>query len=170
AHDEDTNGLDSLIDYTVPADGQYILQIHDLRYQGGGDFTYRIKAGEIPYVDVIYPLGGKRGQEISLELVGRNLDKPKMSMTLDGPMGKRDVLQRNDDAMGADARIEMKFEKDKDYFLHITDLLGRGGSNFPYRLQITPVVPEQPDFEVVFLPEMPRVARGSKMKLWCQVK
>src|SRR2546421_8282303 len=91
AHDEDTNGLDSLIDYTVPADGLYVLAIHDLRYQGGGDFTYRIKAGEIPYVDVIYPLGGKRGQQVSLELMGRNLDKPKMSMMLDGPMGRRDV-------------------------------------------------------------------------------
>jgi hypothetical protein len=262
AHDEDTNGPDSLIDYTVPADGQYVLAIRDLRYQGGGDFTYRIKAGEIPYVDVIYPLGGKRGQQVSLELMGRNLDKPKMSMMLDGPMGKRDVmaatskgvsnprsfdvgdlaevfenepndgvaraqpttmpivvngkinqagdvdsfklrvpaaqqvvcevfaqrygspldallsisdekgniLQRNDDAMGADARIEMKFEKDKDYIVSVTDLLGRGGSNYPYRLQIAPVVPEQPDFEVVFLPELPRVARGSHMKLWCQVK
>jgi hypothetical protein len=262
AHDEDTNGLDSLIDYTVPADGQYVLHIRDLRYQGGGDFTYRIKAGEIPYVDVIYPLGGKRGQEISLDLIGRNLDKPRMSMMLDGPMGKRDVmaatskgvsnarsfevgdlqetfeaepndgvakatpttmpivvngrinqagdvdsfkvrvsatqpvvcevfaqrygspldallsvsddkgniLQRNDDAMGADARIEMKFETDKDYIISVTDLLGRGGSNYPYRLQITPVAAEQPDFEVVFLPEMPRVGRGSQMKLWCQVK
>src|SRR5687768_16424471 len=48
AHDEDANGMDSLIDYTVPADGQYVLQIRDLRYQGGGDFAYRIKAGEIP--------------------------------------------------------------------------------------------------------------------------
>jgi hypothetical protein len=37
-------------------------------------------------------------------------------------------------------------------------------------LQITPVVPEQPDFEVVFLPELPRVARGGHMKLWCQIK
>jgi hypothetical protein len=41
---------------------------------------------------VIYPLGGKRGQQVSLELMGRNLDKPKMSMMLDGPMGKRDVM------------------------------------------------------------------------------
>jgi hypothetical protein len=262
AHDEDTNGLDSLIDYTVPADGTYVLSIRDLRYQGGGDFTYRIKAGEIPYVDVIYPLGGKRGQSVSLELMGRNLDKPKMSMTLDGPMGKRDVmaatskgvsnarsfevgdlpevfeaepndgvakaqattlpivingkinqagdvdsfkvkspttqpvvcevfaqrygspldallsisdekgniLQRNDDAMGADARIEMKLESNKEYVVSVSDLLGRGGSNYPYRLQITPVTPEQPDFEVVFLPELPRVARGGNMKLWCQIK
>ena len=83
---------------------------------------------------------------------------------------KGNILQRNDDAMGADARIEMKFEKDKDYFISVTDLLGRGGSNYPYRLQIAPVVPEQPDFEVVFLPELPRVARGGHMKLWCQAK
>src|SRR5258706_14356478 len=194
--------------------------------------------------------------------MGRNLDKPKMSMMLDGPMGKRDVmaatskgvsnarsfevgdlaetfevepndgvakaqpttmpivingkinqagdvdsfkirvpaaqqvvcevfaqrygspldallsisdengniLQRNDDAMGADARIEMKLEKDKDYFVSVTDLLGRGGSNYPYRLQIAAGVPEQPDFDVVFLPELPRGARGGHMKVWGQAK
>ena len=32
---EDVNGLDSLIDFTVAEDGEYFLQIRDLRYQGG---------------------------------------------------------------------------------------------------------------------------------------
>jgi hypothetical protein len=264
AHDEDTNGLDSLIDYTVPEDGQYVLKIQDLRFQGGGDFGYRIKAGEIPYVDAIFPLGGKRGQNVSLELIGRNLDKQHVDMMLDAssPMGRRDVsattprgvsnrrsfdvgdlpemteaepndapananpatmpvvingrigqagdadcfrykspttqsvvcevfaqrygsaldslltlmdgegrvLARNDDAAGSDSRIEFKAEAGKEYLVSITDVLGRGGSNYPYRLQVAPLQVQLPDFDVVFLPESPRVARGSNMKLWCQVK
>ena len=37
---EDVNGLDSLIDFTVPEDGEYFLQLRDFRYQGGKDFKY----------------------------------------------------------------------------------------------------------------------------------
>jgi hypothetical protein len=84
AHDEDTNGLDPLIDFTVPADGAYTLRIQDLQYKGGPDFSYRIRAGEIPYVDAIFPLGGQRGQEVAVELKGRNLaGANRMSMALD---------------------------------------------------------------------------------------
>jgi YHS domain-containing protein len=93
ARDLDTNGLDPLIDYTVPEDGAYTLKIQDLQYRGGAGYDYRIRAGEIPYVDAIFPLGGKRGQLVSLELVGRNLPSPKMDMMLDdgSPMGRRQV-------------------------------------------------------------------------------
>jgi hypothetical protein len=84
AHDEDTNGLDPLIDFTVPAGGQYTLRIQDLQYKGGPDFAYRIRAGEIPYVDAIFPLGGQRGQQVAVELKGRNLAGAKhMNMALD---------------------------------------------------------------------------------------
>lgn len=53
AHDEDTNGLDPLIDFTVPADGRYTLRVQDLQYKGGpgADFAYHIRAGEIPKAD-----------------------------------------------------------------------------------------------------------------------
>src|SRR4030095_8231746 len=63
------------------------------RYQGGGDFKYRVKAGEIPYVDSIFPLGGQRGQQVSVELIGRHIDQPKLDMTLNAsiPMGPMDV-------------------------------------------------------------------------------
>ena len=84
AHDEDTNGLDPLIDFVVPADGQYTLRIQDLQYKGGPDFAYRIRAGELPYVDAIFPLGGQRGQQVAVQLKGRNLaGMKKMSMALD---------------------------------------------------------------------------------------
>lgn len=263
ARNADTNGLDPLIDYTPPADGSFTLKIRDLRYQGGGNFSYRIRAGEIPYVDSIFPLGGKRGEQVTVELVGRNLDSPKLDMMLDPsmPMGRREVtaatargatnakafdvsdlpesmesepndsptpnpvnvpqvingrigqagdtdkfilrvpttqpvvadvfagrygsqldalltlsdkagsvLARNDDAAGADARIQFSAEPNKDYVVAVTDLLGRGGANYAYRLQLAAPPKQEPDFDVVFTPESPRVARGSATKVWCQVR
>jgi len=84
AHDEDTNGLDPFIDFAVPADGQYVLRLQDLQFKGGADFSYKIRAGEIPYVDAIFPLGGQRGRQVAVELKGRNLAGMKsMSMALD---------------------------------------------------------------------------------------
>ena len=45
---EDVNGLDSLIDFEVPEEGEYLLSIRDFRYQGGKEYRYRIVAGERP--------------------------------------------------------------------------------------------------------------------------
>src|SRR6185312_4126303 len=51
ARSEDVNGLDSLIDFAVPADGEYFISLRDFRYQGGKDYKYRLVAGELPYLD-----------------------------------------------------------------------------------------------------------------------
>jgi len=73
ARNEDANGLDSLIIFRPPEGGDYLLQLRDFRYQGGADFKYRIYAGAIPYLDSIFPLGGRRGQSVEVELQGHNL-------------------------------------------------------------------------------------------------
>src|SRR5438093_10557089 len=91
---EDVNGLDSLIDFTVPEDGEYFLQIRDFRYQGGKDFRYRIVAGESPWLDGIFPLGGQRGQSVEVTLRGRNLDSPaqmKLKIESDAPLGQQEI-------------------------------------------------------------------------------
>ena len=64
---------DSLIDYTIPIDGEYTLRIRDLRYKGGEAFVYRLSIGELPYLDSIFPLGGRRGTENTIAVAGRNL-------------------------------------------------------------------------------------------------
>jgi len=71
---------------------------------------------------------------------------------------KGTVIQQNDDAVGADARIERKFGEAGEYIIRIRDLLQRGGDDFGYRLSIRP---PKPDFTVSFSPDTPRVARGS---------
>ena len=63
ASNDIANGLDSLIDYTIPMEGEYTLRIRDLRYKGGEAFVYRLSIGELPYLDSIFPLGGRRGTE-----------------------------------------------------------------------------------------------------------
>ena len=52
ARNEDHNGLDSLLTFEVPEDGDYILQLRDFRYQGGG------KAGSAVRLSV--PIHGNR--------------------------------------------------------------------------------------------------------------
>jgi Bacterial pre-peptidase C-terminal domain len=85
AHDEDTNGLDPFIDFLVPADGVYALRVQDLQYKGGADYGYRIRAGELPHVDGVFPLGWHRGGHVELRVFGRNLGAAtKMNMALDG--------------------------------------------------------------------------------------
>ena len=57
------NGFDSLLDYTVPEAGKYTLHLRDIRYKGGKGYSYRLNIGELPYLETIFPLGGKRGTE-----------------------------------------------------------------------------------------------------------
>ncbi|HLX62582.1 MAG TPA: PPC domain-containing protein [Planctomycetota bacterium] len=90
ARDEDTNDLDSLIPFHAPEDGDYFLQIRDLRYQGGKEYTYRIVAGHTPYIESIFPSGGKRGTTVNVEPRGFNLEGlPQFPVVIDSnaPLG-----------------------------------------------------------------------------------
>lgn len=70
---QDGNGLDSFIDYTTQTDGEYKLYLRDVRYQGGGNHRYRLSIGELPYLQSVFPLGGKRGAANNVTVAGANL-------------------------------------------------------------------------------------------------
>src|SRR2546422_8059209 len=59
----------TLFPYTTlfRSDGEYFLEIRDSRYKGGKDYKYRIVAGELPYLDSVFPLGGRRGQPVEVD-------------------------------------------------------------------------------------------------------
>ena len=59
--------------FDAPADGAYVLEVRDLQYRGGGDFAYRIDAGQIPYVESLVPSSGQRGSKVEVTAVGHNL-------------------------------------------------------------------------------------------------
>ncbi len=94
ARSEDANGLDPFLEFTAPADGEYVAKLTDLRFQGGGDYRYRIVAGALPYLDFLFPFGGKRGTSVELQLKGHNLegaDKLTVQIMGDAPMGRQDI-------------------------------------------------------------------------------
>jgi hypothetical protein len=264
ARNEDAIGLDSLLLFTAPADGEFLVAVRDFRFRGGNDYSYRLTAGTIPYVESIFPFGGPRGKAVEVAVRGRNLDGIS-KMTLDiaakaprsqeirlkaprgysnlipfnvsdlneiaetepnnesgqaqavtiplivngrvgvagdvdrfkfkvdrdqklavdvaaGRFGSRldalliltdtngAVLVQNDDAAGADARIEFDAKKDTEYLVLLRDLTDRGGDNFGYRLGIRPPsAGAGPGFSARFLADVTRVHREGTARIRCEV-
>ncbi len=73
AENSDTFGLDSFIRFKAPSDGKYTVRIHDIRFEGFQHFVYRLTISSGPWLDRVYPLGGKRGTTVPLQLFGANL-------------------------------------------------------------------------------------------------
>jgi len=97
ARSEDTHGLDPFIEYTPTTEAELILEVHDLRYQGGADYRYRLVAGTLPYLESIYPFGGRRGTSVTLQWMGRNLDGLEtlpIQIAPNAPLGRQEVRAR----------------------------------------------------------------------------
>jgi len=48
----------------------------------------------------------------------------------------------NDDAAGPDSYFRVTFPEDKEYMISVADHLGKGGPNYHYRIEFTPVTPK----------------------------
>jgi hypothetical protein len=62
-----------LIDFTAPADGQYLIKVHDFLFRGGEEYFYRLKISAGPFVDYIFPPAAVPGSRSEFALYGRNL-------------------------------------------------------------------------------------------------
>jgi hypothetical protein len=70
AENDDYFGADSFIRFTAPVDGTYRVRIHDVNFHGGQTYVYRLTLTADPWVDSVYPLGGRRGSRGLFELGG----------------------------------------------------------------------------------------------------
>lgn len=66
---------DPVIYFEVPEDGEYVLTINEALFRGRESFVYRITVGELPFVTSIFPLGGRAGEPVTIEMNGWNLEK-----------------------------------------------------------------------------------------------
>jgi hypothetical protein len=65
---------DPLLRFVPPSSGQYSVRITDTRATGLQHFVYRLTITAGPWIDSIYPLGGKRGTATKFEILGQGLD------------------------------------------------------------------------------------------------
>lgn len=72
---DDSSGLltDARLIAELPEDTDYVIEISDSRYQGNDRPVYRLLVGPVPVADEVFPLGGREGETVGLELRGGTL-------------------------------------------------------------------------------------------------
>ncbi|QDV38474.1 hypothetical protein [Tautonia plasticadhaerens] len=87
ASDDDSPGFltDARLVVELPEDGDYLIELSDSQYRGANRPNYRLLIGPIPVADEVFPLGGRRGDTLGLELRGGMLDGMiTAAQTIDG--------------------------------------------------------------------------------------
>ncbi len=69
----DDSGKDPFLDFTAPADGDYLVKLWDFVYAGSADHFYRLHIGSLPHLDAVLPASIRPGETTTLTLIGRNL-------------------------------------------------------------------------------------------------
>lgn len=92
AESRDVFGADPFLDVTIPADGRYVLKVHDVTYKGSNEHPYRLTITDGPHVDAISPIAAKAGEPTTFTVYGRNLGGEPTALTVDGrPIEKTTV-------------------------------------------------------------------------------
>lgn len=81
ATSSDYHGRDPLVDFVCPADGEYLIELHDLSYRGG--YPYRLLITDRPFVENVSPRAVEPGKAVELVALGRNF----------GTAGQRSIWQ-----------------------------------------------------------------------------
>jgi hypothetical protein len=61
---------DPVASFVAPEDGAYVVEIRDGSYGGNGNSRYRLHVGTFPRPRMVYPAGGKAGEELAADFVG----------------------------------------------------------------------------------------------------
>ncbi len=86
---DDSPGLltDARLTAELPEDGDYVVEISDSRYAGGGRPVYRLTIGPVPMAQEVYPLGGRAGETVGFELRGGSLTDTQIAVAQITPLG-----------------------------------------------------------------------------------
>ena len=114
-----------------------------------------------------FVLPAQKGQVFDVRVFARSLRTPLDSVLTIARL-KGGTIAANDDSTGPDSYIRFTAPEDDRYVLAITDQMGRGGPEYVYRMEVTPVeprlgmgVPERVAFVDVVAP----VPRGNRTSL-----
>ncbi|MDR3636814.1 MAG: PPC domain-containing protein [Isosphaeraceae bacterium] len=68
---------DCRLNLTIPRDGTYLVLVHDNAFGGSESSGYRLRVEEAPFATGLFPLGGPRGQSVTVAASGGNLQEPR---------------------------------------------------------------------------------------------
>jgi hypothetical protein len=90
-------GLDARLEFVFPKDGSYYVEVTDARFSTQAQNFYRLKMGAYRYADGIFPLGGRRGEQVPVTFFGGRV----------GAAGKSTVDLRGSGKAEAFARVAL---------------------------------------------------------------
>jgi hypothetical protein len=96
----DRSGADPRLQFKAATDGVYQVRIHDVNAGGLQNYVYRLTITAEPYVNSIFPLGGRRGSKLLLQLAGHGLPVESAEVTLPNDAPKTFTSQLNFDKSG----------------------------------------------------------------------
>src|SRR5262249_44491997 len=104
ASNRDYYDRDPFIDFTSPADGDYVVQVRDLAYAGGQ--PYRLVISNRPHVENVFPPVIAPGQAATRMLFGRNLPgaQPSAWLIHDRPLEQMGLPFRASTGLNAEPR------------------------------------------------------------------
>ncbi|MCI0358970.1 MAG: hypothetical protein L0211_10870 [Planctomycetaceae bacterium] len=65
---------DARVRFVAPASGRYGVRIADVAAGGLQHYVYRLTVTAGPWIDHVYPLGGRRGSKVRLDTIGQAID------------------------------------------------------------------------------------------------
>ncbi len=87
-----------------------------------------------------FKFAAKKGEVYEVECYARRI-RSALDPVMNIYQADGASLAGNDDSRGTDSYLRFSVPADGEYILRITDHLGRGGADFVYRVEFTPVVP-----------------------------
>ena len=64
---------DPRLTYTFKEAGEYVIELRDVRHQGGADWNYRLRIGDFPCATTTVPLAASRGKTLQVTFAGPNV-------------------------------------------------------------------------------------------------
>jgi hypothetical protein len=75
-YNDDALGLmgDSQFSYRFQTAGEYLVEVRDIQYKGGGTHRYRLRIGDFPCVTTAYPMGAQPGSQTTISFAGSDIN------------------------------------------------------------------------------------------------
>jgi len=73
---------DPVLRFQAPRAGRYHVQIRDAGLKGGPAYVYRLTMTTGPWIASHFPLGGRRGEDVTLTLDGTNIPSAKVRVAI----------------------------------------------------------------------------------------